>query len=56
MMGPAPKKQTAMMARPYTASMRIPAKKPCRTRSCLPAPRFWAIRVVMAWPMFCWGV
>lgn len=21
----------------------------------LPAPRFWAIRVVVAWPMFCWG-
>ena len=30
-------------------------KKLARTRSFLPAPRFWAIRVVVAWPMFCWG-
>ncbi len=33
----------------------MPQKKPCFTRSFLPAPRFWAIRVVMAWPMFCCG-
>lgn len=55
MMPSAPKKQTTVSPAAYTSSMRMPQRKPSFTRSFLPAPRFWAMRVVMAWAMFCCG-